>query len=369
MTSAIRPKKAPQRQSKAPARKRPSTKGSIDNGSIKKEPIADDAQHDNDSRTTEDTTPTIDPRVDPSVPQGSPTDIATNNDAAPVAEPDDSAQPPAFIVEASLAGVVVPKLNAWLDDLSAAAPRVTTEQDDEAVHDLRVSLRRIRSLLRVVRSVFGRFFVARIRDDMRRVAAATGALRDAEVLSETLDALDLPQSHRKALSLWVRNRKEKELRKNVIELLTGGALEGPQRELRALLTLPVRPGHDKEAHRFARRVVTDAQKDVDTLHTADVADVARMHNLRIAYKRLRYAVEALGPVLPPELRAWGQVAAGFQKVLGSLHDHDVALEAVQHADDLPKGTRIAVVAALTSKRAEFAQRYLEAVGFEVRQGG
>jgi CHAD domain-containing protein len=287
---------------------------------------------------------------------------------APVAET--PAPGPTFVVEASLASIVVPKLHTWLDDLADAIPRVIHQRDGEAVHDLRVSLRRIRSLLRVVRPVFGRFHVGRIRAEMQRTAAATGALRDEEVLEETLDALDLSAPHRKALAPWLRTRadRETELRAEVIRLLTSGALEAPRAELRALLTLPLRPGRDKEAPRFARRGVLEAQKQVEALRTADVADVQGMHDLRIACKRLRYAVEALGPVLPPELRAWGHVAATFQKVLGHLHDHDVALETVRDASELSEATRAVVTEALSKKRAHHADHYLAEVGFAVVGG-
>ena len=274
---------------------------------------------------------------------------------------------PSFVVETSLASVVTPKLNHWLDDLSAAIPRLIDRKDSEAVHDLRVSLRRIRSLLRVVRSVFGRFHTTRIRAEMQRTAAATGVLRDEEVLACTLAALNLDSKHCKALSEWVCSRKEREteLREEVVELLAGGALDAPQAELRALLTLPVQPGRDKEAYGFARRVVLSAQEQVDALRIADVSNVVGMHDLRIAYKRLRYAVEALAPVLPPELRAWGQVAVGFQKILGSLHDHDVALEVVGRAEEMPLVVRIAVLDALSEARMRHAQQYLAAVGLQV----
>lgn len=282
---------------------------------------------------------------------------------------DEPAPPPGptFLVEASLVDTIVPKLDAWLDDLADAIPRVIHETDTEAVHDLRVALRRIRSLLRVVRSVFGRFHVKIIRDELKRVADATGSLRDEEVLVETIDALDLSDVDREALTPWLARREEQErtLRRSVIRMLESDCLEPPMKHLRALLRLPVRPGRDKEAHRFARDVVFVAQGHVEALRTADVNNVVAMHDLRIAFKRLRYAVEALGPALPPELRAWRQVATKFQKVLGNLHDHDVAMDTVKAAADLPESTRDAVLEALAHKRAQYADQYLAGVGFEV----
>lgn len=274
---------------------------------------------------------------------------------------------PTFIVETSLAEAVTPKLDAWLDDLDDAIPRVINNTDSEAVHDLRVAMRRIRSLLRVVRPVFGRFYVKLIRDEVKSVADATGSLRDEEVLAETIAALSLDDAHRRALEPWLARRQQRDesLRGNVVRLLQSGALDAPRTHLRALIRLPVPPGQDKEAHKFARKVVFAAHAQVEALRSADVDDVVRMHDLRIAYKRLRYAVEALGPVLPPELRAWGQVASKFQKVLGNLHDHDVALDVVREAKTLSEDTRAAVLEALRAKRAHYAKQYVELVGFGV----
>ncbi len=264
-------------------------------------------------------------------------------------------------MEASLAAVVTPKLQTWLEDLSGAIPRVMEKQDGEAVHDLRVAIRRIRSLLRVVRPVFGRFHVTRIRQQMQRVASATGQLRDEEVLAETLDALALEPALRAGMGTWlqIRQQRERELREGVIRILSARVLDMPRQQLQALLILPPAPGRDKEAYRFAKRVVIEAQRRIEALG---------MHDLRIAYKRLRYAVEALSPVLPPELRAWGQVATTFQKILGNLHDHDVAMDTLRAAAELSESTRVGVMQALQDRRVYYAQRYLAEVGFEVASG-
>lgn len=194
-------------------------------------------------------------------------------------------------------------------------------------------------------------------------------MRDEEVLAETIRALMLSDEHRKSLEPWLARRAEREktLRATVVHLLSSGALEEPRKHLRALIRLPVHPDRDKEAIKFSRKVVFSAHAQVEALRTADVEDVVGMHNLRIAYKRLRYGVEALGPALPPELRAWGQVATKFQKVLGNLHDQDVAVEIVRSAKTLPEETRAAVLEALVKMRGRYAQRYLDMVGLEVEE--
>lgn len=271
---------------------------------------------------------------------------------------------PSFAVESTVSDLVRPKFEEWLRDLEQAIPRVKANSDEEAVHDLRVALRRIRSLLRIVRSVFGDYHVRLIRDEFKRVSDATGTLRDEEVLAETIEALSLGKGHRRAIAPWLTRRAQRKraLHAAVVRLLDAGALEPPIRHLHALMQLPCPTNKDKEARKFSRRVVLAAQFRIDTLRAAEVDDVQGMHDLRIAYKRLRYAVEALSPALPPELRVWGQVAARFQKVLGNLHDQDVALHTVRRATSLSAETREAFVDALLKKRGEYGAQYIDIVG-------
>jgi CHAD domain-containing protein len=208
--------------------------------------------------------------------------------------------------------------------------------------------------------VLGRFHVKTIRDEFKRVGDATGALRDEEVLVETIEALDLGEKDRNLLGPWMARRAEQEqiLRQSAIRMLESGCLDAPIEHLQALLLLPLPPKRDKEAHRFARKAVLKAQRQVEVLCTEDVGDVSGMHNLRIAFKRLRYAVEALGPALPLELRVWEQVGARFQKILGNLHDQDVAMDTLRASKDLSNELRDAVLDALKRKREVYAQQYL-----------
>jgi CHAD domain-containing protein len=273
---------------------------------------------------------------------------------------------PRVEVETRVSQLVGPKLEEWVTDLERAAPCVIDGSDPEGVHDLRVALRRIRSLLRLVRQVYGSFHTNLIRAEMARVANATGSLRDEEVLVETLDGVSLAGAGKTGLAAWRTRRKQRQnaLRSQVISLLQSGALREPVAHLRALLSLPCSPKRDGEVRRFARQVVLEAQANVDDCRSAEVTDAAAMHMLRIAYKRLRYCIEAFSPVLPPELRAWRDVAAKFQSVLGDLHDHDVALEVVRRAAALRTDTRNSTLRALVARREAVATKYAELSGHQ-----
>jgi CHAD domain-containing protein len=290
---------------------------------------------------------------------------------APAAAPKRASRPqarPRVVVETAVSELVTPKLAQWLGELEEAIPRVVGNTDSEAVHDLRVALRRIRSLLKTVRAVYGTFHTNLIRKEMARVADATGALRDEEVLGETLAALQLSPAAGAALAAWLHRRRHrtKALRASVVSLLQAGALQQSVEHLRALLSLPCEPKRDREVRRFARQIVLEAQANVDDSRSAEVNDIAGMHTLRIMYKRLRYSIEAFSQVLPPELRAWREVASKFQSVLGDLHDHDVAIDTMRKSDSLRSDARIAVLRALRERRDQLGARYQEMAGLLVQ---
>jgi hypothetical protein len=91
--------------------------------------------------------------------------------------------------------------------IGSGAPEAGAAQEgDEAVHDFRVALRRLRTLLRPARWIYGKKRVRRIADGLRAFAATTGELRDQEVLRETLGALALGDDVRAAVEAWLARR-------------------------------------------------------------------------------------------------------------------------------------------------------------------
>ncbi|XYH98923.1 CHAD domain-containing protein [Sorangium sp. So ce1128] len=105
--------------------------------------------------------------------------------------------------------------------VATSAQDESAEPDVEAVHDFRVSLRRLRTLLKPARRIYGKRRLRPIADGLREFARATGTLRDEEVLRETLTALDLGEEARTAVDAWVarRSHREHEARAHIVELL------------------------------------------------------------------------------------------------------------------------------------------------------
>jgi CHAD domain-containing protein len=248
---------------------------------------------------------------------------------------------------------------------TAATPaRAAAGYDAEAVHDLRVALRRLRTLLRPARAIYGKRRLRAVADELRRFAQATGIVRDEEVLHETLGELELPRRTRRALDAWIRSRgrHERELRKTAVDFLVSGADAPAKPSLEAALTAleasvrPRRKGKQSAAS-LARSALDAAIAGVRASGAASpkATDPAAMHALRIREKRLRYTAELFAEVLPGESSRLAKDAARMQKRLGELHDLDQAIVVVLQARDLPRPTRPVVLQALRAARAALAE--------------
>jgi len=234
--------------------------------------------------------------------------------------------------------------------------------DPEAIHDFRVALRRLRTTLRPARRVFGKRRLREIGAGLRRFAQATGALRDEEVLRETLVALELPPRARAELAAWLvqRARQERVRRRAVVALLT--APDGPDGPSlgTALAHLERRIGRRRHEEigtlAMAEATAAAAFAGVEELASADPRDVAAMHALRIRFKRLRYSAELFAPALGERSAVVAKSAARMQKRLGELHDVDEALVRVGRSRGFSDTGAAAVHRALLRMRRDAADR-------------
>lgn len=251
---------------------------------------------------------------------------------------------------------LVRKLRDLDTAMMEAVPRVVSSADDDAIHDMRVAIRRLRTMLKMSRQIFGRWHSDVARRAFADVMRATGDLRDEEVLEETLEgAVDDP-----IFAAWVKSRetREKKLRAAVVKQIQQGSLDKARLMLKALLVFPVDPERDAELGKFARRTVERARRKVEKQRDVEIEDVLGLHELRIAYKELRYSIELLAEALPLDARAMLEPATVFQKRLGELHDVDVAMETIAQARTLKADLKTSVLASLQKTREKRVGKYL-----------
>ena len=236
-------------------------------------------------------------------------------------------------------------------------------------------LRRLRTVLRSARNLYGKKRLKPLEAAFKRFGDATNALRDAEVLAETLALAEVEAPARDAVDRWLaeRRRRQDELRDQAIDVIGGDELERAFGELLAALEEP--PGKDLSMKRFASSRLAAVQAGVSEMLPVARDDVAALHRLRIRFKRLRYTAEMLDRFTAvgqskhkgkarDEPRSFAKIAKQaqrMQKHLGVLHDADVALETVAACEMLAAKDRDELTRSLLTFRARLVDESVNAV--------
>ena len=205
--------------------------------------------------------------------------------------------------------------------LMACRERLRERTDSEALHDLRTSVRRLRSLLRPLRDVPG---VGRLEQAAKAVGELTTPLRDREVLAAQLLARDYPTAAHKRLRQMARAYPL--VADSPQLLLLMAVLDAFPQFIRAAQRQHVLSGLNKKLERHL-------DKQAKKLRRA-LADPAHdRHRLRLLIKRLRYCTEAY----PEQSRLRASIVWQLKKAQGALgdwHDHWQWLSQAEQQADL-----------------------------------
>jgi CHAD domain-containing protein len=228
-------------------------------------------------------------------------------------------------------------LHRWLQDVRRLHVRARASLQPEVVHDLRVAIRRCRSVaqgLKEIDDVVGRPLWRALNEAGRPLFQGLGALRDAQVMRDhagTLLAED-PALPRVLMQLERVVRRERLNARAAVLGFDAAAFAA------VVKPLPKRAGalvRDEPLlmHLALRRYEEGRLLHAEAMRTKGSAS---LHELRIRVKRLRYTVESF---LPIAHEAVGRQLKKAQDALGELHDFDVLLawinseQCVLHSDD------------------------------------
>jgi CHAD domain-containing protein len=198
--------------------------------------------------------------------------------------------------------------------------------DPDAVHDMRVATRRLRSTLRSYRKLLDRERTEPVRAELRWLGQQLGAVRDSDVLAHRLDtavAAEPPELVVGPVAARIRQHMSARTAKAREDLLA--ALDSPRyAELlagvdRVVAVSGEAPSGRNRLVRRAGRALRRADEQLDGART----DVA-LHEARKAYKRARYAVELVEPLVGKPARRLTKRLKALQDILGTHQDAVVA---------------------------------------------
>ena len=196
---------------------------------------------------------------------------------------------------------------------------------DEAVHDLRVAIRRVLAWTAVRDAILGSDLRLReLRLSLKALMSPLGKLRDAHVKRDWILTV-VPEEDEPSylFSVQVANdvlRWEARVRKRL----------GAESTRRLRIPFPKGAGGREgqlEAEVPAAEFLGELERAVSKHRMAalDPAHPEALHRMRLAFKKYRYAAEVLLPLFPKATEETAKRLHAFQTLLGTIHDCDVIL--------------------------------------------
>ncbi|GAA1443365.1 CHAD domain-containing protein [Leifsonia poae] len=194
---------------------------------------------------------------------------------------------------------------------------------DDAVHQARTRVRRIRSVLSVYRRAFVEEDAQVMRARLRRLGSALGETRDLEVrakdLEDLLAAETAPDVVDAVLGFAQDARRAYDASlAGLIRRLNGRA---HRRLLADLQAFAARPPLRKRGRKHPNRVARNGmEKAARRVARGDLDSLEKLHELRKSARRLRYAADAVSDTLGRDAVRISSAAETLQDALGDHRD-------------------------------------------------
>jgi CHAD domain-containing protein len=245
-------------------------------------------------------------------------------------------------------------LTYWMERVLKELEEVRSAPDADAVHDLRVALRRCRSLAAMMEEVDPNPAWPEMRKIGRRLFKELGELRDTQVLEEWVTKLGSEQDA-------VGQRLLAHLKKHETEERDAALRAAGKFDAKTWKSLERALGHRARVvpanSLAAKSLALERFQAARELHLRALRTEKPepWHVLRIGVKRFRYTVEGL---LPELYVSWEENLKRVQDLLGEVHDLDVLADTIvrvagDEAEDVREGWKERIAAAREARLEEY----------------
>jgi CHAD domain-containing protein len=199
------------------------------------------------------------------------------------------------------------------------------EFSEEAVHDLRVAARRLLALAGLIRAVAPHPRLQKIRTVLKEQLDGFDDLRDTQVMlaeiSETLDTLPELKPFQQYLQ-----KRERRLLREAEELIEALKLGGLAKRLERVRADIAEQGPSVDLNGRILQAVDEAYLTVTQRYGwLNPAQPATIHRVRVAFKKFRYTLEIIYPLLDAYPEANLKRMHDYQTTMGDIQDVEVFL--------------------------------------------
>jgi CHAD domain-containing protein len=214
------------------------------------------------------------------------------------------------------------QLAKLLERLAFQVNTTVHSRNADAVHDLRVAIRRFTQVLIVFKDCFPARESKRVRKQLKDLMTLAGDVRDCDIALKLLEKASPDNSAGLRERLGARRR---EAAKALVGALTRLARRGYSAKWRAALVNGQAPNEAKQpfyedvGRKELPRIVKRFRKLGDQAATGK-ASAEELHVFRIEAKKLRYTLELFQPAYGPVAKEVIDRLRGLQTVLGDIND-------------------------------------------------
>lgn len=225
----------------------------------------------------------------------------------------------------------------YITTLKKSAQNVKRRKNIEDIHDVRVSSRRIRACLSIFVDCLPSKKAKTWQNEVKKITSAYGRVRDLDVqidLVSTVSKSVQDQKMRSGLKrVMLRLRQKREKKQKTTTNLTNSILESPVLLEMEAWAEAVLDNFTQETYRSPELIklgYKQIQSRLDEflfyeVFIFDPDRVEELHQMRIAAKRLRYALEVFSDLYDGKTDFAMDTARQTQQYLGEIHDADVWL--------------------------------------------
>ncbi|HXG89990.1 MAG TPA: CHAD domain-containing protein [Vicinamibacterales bacterium] len=202
--------------------------------------------------------------------------------------------------------------------------------DMRSVHQARVATRRLREALPVIGASVGTRALGRVGRQVRRMTRALGPVRELDVALANIDELaprDIVSTRALARVRQSLARERLSRRREMLAAITPGKVEKLRQRIGQVSDSPQAPqtaaALDESEHQIGKRaqMLVTAIERAGGLYLPD-----RLHNVRIAAKKLRYALEIERELKRSRATARITQLKRVQDLLGRMHDFEILID-------------------------------------------
>lgn len=231
-------------------------------------------------------------------------------------------------------------VSAYLGVARQNEPGLIADFDTEFLHDYRIALRKIRSVLSLFKGVYGDAATADLKRRFSNLMAPTGMLRDLDVylLEQDLYFGMLPENLHDGLRLMFaafeedRRAAHSEMSKRLKSIAYNREIAGLQSMFESSDEIVQGSLGGLNVSDYAQKLIWKRYRKLckTAAQIDDSTPDEKVHELRILCKKLRYLIEFFAPQFDPvEIKAILKPLKRLQDNLGLFNDYSVQQERLQ----------------------------------------